>query len=273
MEVACGQCLGCRTDKSRMWASRIMHEASLYDENCFVTLTYDDEHLPSDGSLNKAHFQKFLKRLRKRFGDRRIRYYHCGEYGAQLYRPHYHACFFNLDFPDKELFHEREGNLLFVSQTLSELWADGFSTVGELTFQSAAYCARYVTKKVTGKARQDHYLRLNIETGELYMLQPEYSTMSRRPGIGRGWYEKFKTDCFPSDEVPVPGVGVLPKVPRYYEEIYQLDDPVAHGEVKEARQCFRRAHAEEYTPERLMAKYKVHKAKMAMLKRGLEDEA
>ncbi len=137
-DVACGQCLGCRLDKSREWAARIIHEAAMWDDNIFVTLTYDDEHLPRDGSLNKEHFQKFVKRLRKKFKGRVIRYYHCGEYGDELDRPHYHACFFNLDFPDKELFKETDGNFLFYSETLEKLWGNGFCTIGELTFQSSA---------------------------------------------------------------------------------------------------------------------------------------
>ena len=270
MEVACGQCLGCRLDRSRQWAARIVHEASLYDENCFITLTYNEEHLPRDGSLNKGHFQKFMKRLRKRFPGQRIRYYHCGEYGENYDRPHYHACLFNCDFPDKQLFQEREGNFLFVSEILSELWPYGFSTIGELTFESAAYCARYVTKKVTGVSSHEHYSRIDEETGEIYQLQPEYATMSRRPGIGRDWYEKFKDDCFPSDEVPVPGTGVFKKVPRYYEQIFEAEEPIGHEEVKRLRKRFREAHKDEYSPQRLMDKYKVKKAQVAMLKRTLE---
>ena len=224
-EVACGQCLGCRLDRSRDWASRIVHEASMYDDNCFITLTYDEEHLPSDGSLNKKHFQDFMKRLRKKFPERRIRYYHCGEYGEKLDRPHYHACLFNFDFRDKEFFNERDGNTLFSSEILEKVWGRGFCTIGELTFQSAAYCARYVTKKVTGRESQEHYLRCD-EYGVAFWLEPEYSTMSRRPGIGKFWYEKFKGDVFPSDECPVPGVGVLKKVPRYY--LQQLEKQNAH---------------------------------------------
>ena len=269
MEVACGQCLGCRLDRSRMWAMRIVHEASLYDDNCFITLTYSPEHLPYGGTLVKEHFQKFMKRLRKRFSPRKIRYYHCGEYGDQLDRPHYHACLFNLDFPDKELFQEREGNLLFTSQILSELWPYGFSTIGELTFESAAYTARYCLKKVTGKNAHDHYLRCD-EDGVAFWLEPEYTTMSRRPGIGKDWYEKYKSDLFPSDEVPVPGSGVFKKVPRYYETILQSEDADTHEEIKRVRRAFREAHADEYTPERLMAKYKVQLAQKKMLKRGIE---
>ncbi len=212
-EVACGSCLGCRLDKSREWAARMIHEASMYDDNCFITLTYRDKcnctpeqmqkgyYLPPDGSLNKKHFQDFMKRLRKKFQGRRIRYYQCGEYGDQLDRPHYHACLFNFEFSDKELFKESNGSFLFVSKVLDKLWPYGFSTIGELTFESAAYCARYVTKKVTGVRAHDHYLRWD-DDGLAFWLAPEYNTMSRRPGIGRDWYEKYKTDVFPSDEIP-----------------------------------------------------------------------
>lgn len=271
MEVACGQCLGCRLDRTRHWAARIVHEASEHEENCFITLTYDDEHLPYRGSLHKEHFQKFVKRLRKHFEGRRIRYYHCGEYGEELNRPHYHACFFNLGFPDKQLFQEREGNFLFVSQTLNKLWPYGFATIGEVTFESAAYVARYCLKKVTGVNSQEHYSRIDLDTGELYTLEPEYVTMSRRPGIGKSWYEKYKSDVFPSDEVPVPGKGVFKKPPRYYQELYRADDPLAFEALQKIRLKFKQAHSHEYSPQRLMDKYKVKKAATSLLKRGLEN--
>lgn len=267
MKVACGQCLGCRLDRSRMWAARIVHEATLWPTNTFVTLTYRDQDVPAGGTLVKSHFQKFMKRLRKKFPDRKIRYYHCGEYGDQLNRPHYHACLFNLDFADKELFKERDGNKLFVSQTLEDVWGYGFCTLGEVTFQSAAYCARYVLKKVTGHAADSHYERLDPNTGEIYRVEPEYVTMSRRPGIGKEWFDKYKSDVFPSDELPVPGQGVFKKVPRYYEEIYAYDDPFTIEDVKEARKKFIEENGEEYSPARLMEKYNVKKAQVRLLRR------
>lgn len=248
---------------------RIVHEASLHDDNCFITLTYDDQHLPADGSLNKKHFQDFMKRLRKRFSHVRIRYYHCGEYGEQLGRPHYHACLFGLDFQDKQLFSQQDEYSVYTSQVLADTWQLGFVTVGELTFESAAYCARYVTKKVTGHNAPDHYERVDPETGEIYWLLPEYSTMSRRPGIGKDWYDTYKTDLWPSDEVPVPGSGVFKKVPRYYETILKNEQPSDHETIKQIRKKFRQEHSEEYTPGRLMSKYRVQKAKADMLKRGL----
>lgn len=148
MEVACGQCIGCREDRSKMWAGRIAHEAQMWPENCFITLTYDEEHMPrlwtgGPGTLVKEHFQKFMKRLRKRFSPQKIRYYQCGEYGDKLQRPHFHACMFNLGFDDMELFSYNDGNPLFRSKTLEELWPKGFSTIApQVDFDSAAYVAR-----------------------------------------------------------------------------------------------------------------------------------
>jgi len=101
LELRCGQCIACRLEKSRQWAVRCMHEASQWDNNVFVTLTYDDEHLPEDQGLDVSEFQRFAKRLRKARPDDKVRYFHCGEYGEQLQRPHYHALVFNVDFPDR----------------------------------------------------------------------------------------------------------------------------------------------------------------------------
>lgn len=261
MTVACGQCLGCRIDYSQTWAARIVHEAALYDTNCFITLTYNQENLPPGGSLVKSDFQKFMKRLRKKFPKRNIRYYHCGEYGEQLERPHYHACLFNFQFPDQKLLGQNEGNFLFTSETLSQLWPYGFSTIGELTYDSAAYVSRYVLKKVTGHMHDDHYMRCD-DYGVAYWLQPEYTTMSRRPGIGKEWYEKYKSDVFPSDELPIPGRGVFKNVPRYYEDLLEKSDPELHQRIKVARAKYAKNRPEEYTPQKLESKYKIKKAQL-----------
>lgn len=261
---------------------RIVHEASLWDDNCFITLTYREEadctkeqrkkglFKPKDGSLNKVHFQKFIKRLRKRYSQK-IRYYHCGEYGDQLQRPHYHACLFNLQFDDLEQIGISNGIPVYTSQTLEDLWSYGFVTVGELNFETAAYTARYCMKKVTGKRAHDYYLRCD-EYGVAYWLEPEYTTMSRRPGIGKDWYEKYAGDVHPSNEVPVPGRGVFKKVPRYYEKLLEREDPVLHGQIIEDRKEYIRKNPEEFTPARLESKYQVKKAQVSLLKRGLETQ-
>ena len=299
MEVACGQCLGCRLDKSRMWAMRIVHEASVHEfdrGNCFVTLTYRDRaectaeqflrgyHVPDDWSLNKKHFQDFMKRLRKG-SDAKIRFFHCGEYGntckhgidleavgcplCNVGRPHYHAALFNCSFGDLESYGSGpDGSLRYTSPSLERVWKYGFVDVGELNFDSAAYVARYIMKKVTGANADDHYMQIDFD-GCATWVQPEYITMSRRPGIGRAWFDRFKDDVFPSDEVPVPGSGVFKKVPRYYEEIFACSDPMSMEDIKAVRQKFREEHAEEYTADRLMSKYHVKKAQVDMLKRRL----
>lgn len=177
MTVPCGQCLGCRLERSRQWALRCVHEASLYDDNCFITLTYSDEFLPRDYSLDVSHFQRFMKRLRKRFGEG-IRFFHCGEYGSQFGRPHYHAILFNLDFPDKVFLKEQNGQTLYRSKILEELWPFGHSSVGSATFESAAYVARYILKKVNGDAADEWYAAVDHDTGEFFQRKPEYTTMS-----------------------------------------------------------------------------------------------
>lgn len=271
MEVACGQCIGCRIDRSKEWAARIVHESLMHEENCFVTLTYDDQHLPADGSLNKAHYQKFMKRLRKHYEPKKIRYFHCGEYGPKLDRPHYHACLFGVDFIDRVPHGITNEIVHYTSDTLAKIWGKGFCTVGDLNYQTAAYTARYIMKKVTGARADAHYARVNLDTGELIHLQPEYVTMSlgrkHGQGIGGSFYAKYKTDFFPRDECPIPGRGVYKKVPRYYEKIFRETDPNTYEEIKAAREKYRNTHATEYTGARLDAKYKVKKAQLKMLKR------
>jgi len=208
MQVPCGQCIGCRLDRSVQWAARCMHEAQLHDENCFITLTYDDDHIPKDRSLCVKHFQDFMKRLRKRVG--KVRFFHCGEYGDIDFRPHYHACLFGFQFTDLESVSTRDGSKKF-SPLLMDLWPYGFNVVGDVTFESAAYVARYCMKKVTGSMAKDHY-------GE---KKPEYVTMSRRPGIGSEWIKKFKSETYRDDTIIVRGVPTKP--PRFYDEYLDVD--------------------------------------------------
>jgi len=267
--VPCGQCAGCRLERSRQWAIRCMHEASLYDQNCFITLTYNNEHLPDDRSLNVRDFQLFMKRLRKKYGAD-IRFFHCGEYGSKLGRPHYHACLFNFDFADKELFKLSNDVPLYRSNSLEQLWPFGFSTIGDVTFESAAYVARYVMKKVNGDAAKDHYQYVDPVSGEVHQLKPEYITMSRRPGIGRDWIEKFRDDVYPGDFVVVRGKKCRP--PRYYDREYEIMDPDGFKEIKRQRKSASAEHADNNTPARLKVREKVQLSKLRRLPRSLEDD-
>lgn len=266
LTIPCGQCIGCRLDRSRQWAIRCTHEASLYENNCFITLTYDNQHLPSDLSLDKRHFQLFMKKLRKRFG-KGVRYYHCGEYGETYGRPHYHACLFNFDFPDKKLWKINNEQKLFTSEILSEIWGMGFCSIGSVTFQSAAYVARYIMKKVTGKQADDHYEYVD-ENGVVTWRTPEYTTMSRRPGIGKAWLDKFQSDVFPNDYVVINQTKMKP--PRFYDQQYELTNPESFSNIKAERELNASKFNPDNTKSRLAVRHEVLKTKLKKLPRIVE---
>lgn len=239
----------------------------MHENNIFITLTYDNEHLPESRSLYYRHFVLFMKRLRKKFGED-IRFYMAGEYGEQFGRPHYHACLFNFDLPDKVLWKMERENPLYTSEILTNLWGLGFTSVGGVTFQSAAYVARYIMKKVTGDLASDHYEWMDPETGEFHQRKPEFTQMSRRPGIGSTWFEKFKTDVFPSDFVVVNGKKVTP--PRYYTNQYELLYPDEVRQLKVRRKKRAKKRAADNTPARLRVREKVLESRLKQLKRTLE---
>lgn len=252
IQVPCGTCLGCRLERAREWAVRCMHEAALHEENCFVTLTYDDAHVPAGRSLRPGDFVKFMKRLRHKAPG--VRFFQCGEYGEKLGRPHHHAVLFGCGFGDREFYRERNGVRLDTSRELAELWPFGFSTVGEVTFESAGYVARYTLKKV-GRS-------LPFE-GRV----SEYLTMSRRPGIGRGWIDRFMKDVYPSDELVVN--GHVTKPPRYYDDQAARVMPKAFDQVKTGR---RGAGSSDPDSKggRLVVREKVKEAATRPLERELE---
>lgn len=267
LKLPCGQCIGCRLERSRQWAVRCMHEAQLHEENSFLTLTFDDDHLESP-SLNKRDFQLFMKRLRKKFKKKKIRYYHCGEYGEKFGRPHHHACLFGLDFPDKKLFKiTKRGDRLYTSDILNSLWGHGYCIIGDLTFESAAYVARYVTKKITGKKAGDHYERVTPD-GEILSLEPEYNSMSRRPGIGFPWIEKYLSDVYPHDEVVIRGKKCRP--PRFYDKYIEKHYPSLYENIKINREESVLLFQSENSLDRLVAKHEVKVVQSRKLKRPYE---
>lgn len=247
-----------------------MHERQMHDLAVFVTLTYDDENLPQDGSLDYEHWQLFMKRLRKAHEPAKLRFYHCGEYGETTRRPHYHAILFGIDFPDKKEIKKSGVETLYQSETLDKIWGKGHCWIGNVTFDSCAYVSRYVTKKVTGDQAASHYTVTNPETGEIYQLKPEYSTMSRRPGIGASWYALFKIDVFPSDEAVVR--GRITKPPKYYLKLLAQQDPKAERKIihKRMRAGKSPSNLANSTPERLAVRETVRKAKIQSLRRNLE---
>lgn len=285
VELPCGQCIGCRLERSRQWAIRCMHEQQLHEHNAYVTLTYDDEHLPENGYLQHDDFIAFIKRLTRRsrrqsrlhrptadktlLGKGTIRYYMCGEYGSaeNSRRPHFHACLFGIDFNDKREFKQERGKTLYTSQVLTDTWGKGHATTGDVTFQSAAYIARYVMKKITGKQAKTHYEEIDLTTGELTYRTPEYNQMSRRPGIGKKWFEKYTSDVYPQGKTVVN--GHLVNAPRYYDKLYEQLAPELFEETQWTRQKEGIAQAHDNTPERRKDKEVVKQAQIAFLKRTL----
>ncbi|MDB4312224.1 hypothetical protein N9937_02215 [bacterium] len=183
----------------------------------------------------------------------------CGEYGEQLRRPHYHACLFGHNFHDRT----RYGDL-YLSETLGKLWPWGFSTIGELTFQSAAYTARYVMKKITG---DDAYLHYVNDDG--VMLQPEYTTMSRKPGLARDWYNKYKADVYPDDFVIHDGKKI--QTPRYYDKLFELEQQDTFKKIKALRLKKAEKHADNNTAPRLRVREICQQVKLNQLKRAYHD--
>lgn len=189
-----------------------MHEASLYRASSFVTLTYDDDHLESL-SLRYRDFQIFCRRARRKFGP--FRFFMAGEYGERQWRPHFHAALFGVHFSDRYPWRKSPaGFQLYRSPALEEVWTNGSSEIGDVSLESAGYIARYCVKKVSGDAAKEHYSRVDFRTGEIVELVPEFSQMSRKPGIGSRWFDRFASDVFPHDRVIVKGQKLRP--PRYY---------------------------------------------------------
>lgn len=259
--VPCGKCIGCRLEHSRQWAIRCIHEASLYEHNCFLTLTYNDRYIDPNESLNKTDIQLFLKRLRKRYSDHTIRFFQCGEYGDDNARPHHHVLLFNHDFMDKKFhkFTKYTHYPLYISKELSELWPYGYHDIAEVNFLTAAYTARYIMKKVNGEAADDHYL------GRL----PEFITMSRRPGIGYDWFKKYYHDIYPKDYVVVNNIKCKP--PKYYDTMFDsIQNKYKISKIKFKRRIKAMKNPENNNNDwRLLVKEHVRQLKIARLKRPL----
>lgn len=235
LSLPCGKCIGCRLEKSRVWAIRCLHESKMHKRNVFVTLTYDNEHLPRFGTLVKRDLSLFLKRLRDwyfREHGLSFRYYACGEYGDISQRPHYHALLFGIDFDDKVLYSQGDYPL-FTSQKLDELWGNGVCKIGEVNFETAAYTARYCVKKVDGPQREaGHYLVYDGD-GEVFERVPEFAVMSRRPGVGAPYFAKYGREIRAHDSIVVNGREV-PSI-RYYDKEFEKLDEAAFRRVKRKR--------------------------------------
>lgn len=270
IKLPCGGCIGCRIDRSRQWATRCLLEASLHNENSFVTLTYAPKFLPKNGTLIRRDLQLFLKRLRRAYPQKPIRFFACGEYGKKKQRPHYHVCLFNFDFPkeNKTIFKQTVAGPLYTTPDLQKLWGKGkgknfksfgFTTVGSLTWQSAAYTARYVLKKLTGEAAKEAYEK----------IIPEFNAMSLKPGIAAEWLKKNKKDVYPDDFLVLPNLHKA-KTPKYFDKLFDLTDPEEMLKIKAKRKKFHEENPKSEEDLQRMSECK--KLQLAKLKRELEND-
>lgn len=255
----------------------------MHERNSFLTLTYDDEHLPANGSLDKRAFPEFVAKLRRwlrrNAPSRKVRYYHVGEYGGETRRPHYHAVLFGEDFRESRVEVESKGDYpLWISSTLAELWPVGFSLIGALTPESAAYVARYVLKRLkdlpessTPDAIQKHdrglYERVDPATGEVFSVVAEFATMSRRPGIGASWLDRFRADVYPRDEVV--RAGVRSKPPRFYDKRLERMDPGLAAQVVHDRKARPLVRPGDRVPGRLRVLEVCLEEKLNLYRRAL----
>lgn len=241
MEVPCGRCTGCRLDRRLEWTVRCTHEQQLYAGNTFITLSYADEHLPSSLSLEYRDVQLWLKRLRKEVrgntkgpnGKYPIRFFLSGEYGPQTQRPHWHAILFNCVFEDQI----RLLNGQYVSEQAERIWSKGNVRLDNVNPATIAYVAGYTQDKLYG--RQAYEDVVNISTGEVSERRAPFVSMSRRPGIGAAWLDRFSSDLFGTSEKPHDFAvlqGSKRKVPGYYwRRFSENGDPFVVEAIHEAR--------------------------------------
>lgn len=263
--IPCGQCIGCKIDRSRDWAMRCSHEAQMHSENMFITLTYSDEHLPPDYGIHVRVWQLFMKRLRKAIG-KQVRFFACGEYGDKSLRPHYHALIFGYIFTDLVTFSIKRGNKIYTSKSLDKIWPYGLATIGDVNYRTAAYVSRYVMKKMSGddEVATDFYTRIHPVTFQTHVVRKEFCVQSRRPGIGTTWFHKYKTDVFPSDFLIID--GKKHSVPKFYTKLLQEDQQM---QIKRARKIEARKYSENNTKERLAVREEVKSAQLTRLKREI----
>lgn len=244
--IPCGKCIGCRLEYSKDWATKGCLEAESYSENWFLTITYDQDHLPEAGTmidpktgeemgqnpfgtLKPKDWTLFLKRLRqyykRKYNHEGIRMMACGEYGEQYSRPHYHAIMYNLPLHNMA-FHTYNENheALYRCLELEEIWGKGMIVAADVNWNTCAYVARYITKKVGLPTQEEYYKCLGVA--------PEFFRMSRKPGIGRTYFETHKDEIYKKDCLTIQKYGggkMKVRPPKYYDKLY---DKINHDEFE-----------------------------------------
>lgn len=261
MKLPCGKCIECRIDYSRQWAMRGACELQTSSTASFLTLTYNSENLPPDGSLQKSHYQKFLKRLRR--AGYKFTYMLAGEYGSKLSRPHYHAIIFGEDFKQGSYtapVQQTAEMPLYVNDKITNIWGKGYVVMGEVSFAAIQYVAGYITKKINGDMAKDHY------KGKL----PEFMRVSLKTPIGSRWFDKYASDVYPRDEFIHDGKAMRP--PKYFQRRYAKQNPEKALDLSVKRETVAESMSGQWTPERLAARKAITLAKFKMHVRRLEKE-
>ena len=295
LKLPCNACLGCRRDRQAQWALRAYHEGKMHDRKCALTLTYDDDHLPSDWSVHVEHLQAFNHRLRKHLERNhgvRMRLAACGEYGKKHCRPHYHELLYGFDFADDRRL-EREsrgGTPLYSSPALSKLWGQGDALIGKADYAACAYVMGYCVEKYNRDLREPYdaerhapsidadgrkvipvrrRLLVHPVTGQELLVSPEFFVTSRRPGLGATWFEKFKGDAFPSDFLIVDGKRV--SVPSFYFRRLQAEAEAEALRISRSRKLKAAAPARKWnaTPARLKVREEIAAARAKRRAEGL----
>lgn len=268
-KLPCKQCLGCRIDREEEWAIRLMHECQQSENNHFLTLTLDDDHLPKNKSLDHEIIKLFHKKLRKQNGP--IRFFIAGEYGPETSRPHWHGIYFGLELTDLEHEGTHKGNKYYGSQILDKIWGNGHIVIGEnVTRQTCVYTAGYMLKDVN-KEWKTQYSLVDPETGELIPRKKPYAQMSRRPGIAKDWYDQYNTDVFPHDFV-VTKQGKKQASPAYYRRMLKEENPELYEKILANRKeaLNNPTYKWNNSPERLAVRQKVKDLNFkSMTERGL----
>lgn len=242
MEVPCGYCRACRIAKSKEWSVRLMHESESYKDNIFITLTYNDDNLPQDFSVDKTELQKFFKRLRKRFSDRKIKYFACGEYGENTCRPHYHAIIFNLGIKDLQYYYPDKKHM--ASFVLEELWPYGNNVIGTVTYDSCRYVADYIQKAYLGKGAEDYYIN----------MQKPFNLVSQ--GMGKEFAMQNHKQIERQLDITVRGQSM--GIPKYYKLKLDISDKTIR-----AKNYDKRVEREEYYRKKYVTKSAILTAKTA----------
>lgn len=265
--VPCGVCFGCRIENARHWSLRMMHETRYHEKNYFITLTYNDASLPTDADLNYKHLQDFFKRARHEFQTlaKPFKYFACGEYGDKTLRPHYHFAGFDFSIPDLRPFKNTRTGWYYTSDALSDVWGHGHCIVGSLTWFSAAYIARYVTKKMNGKNVRDR--PHDPETGEIFPYTIERAFQSK--GLGLPFYLEHQEEIWNLDACLFNKYLVKP--PRYYFKQLQAADPDRALAVMARRQADKEQyyHLDEARDKELLYAMEATRLQMQTLKREL----